>query len=482
MVAFSGQLTRQATPSATPKAALALLLVGGAVASPQNLVLVSISVLVLGVIWWEALATPFRTILATYLSLQWLQSSMIVWIALAYQLDLSKPAQFRPCDTCNSLGITTMTQEAVILGLVCIGMIALGARLLEPRMRDFRPERHLRDLSPLRLFLCYIGFFAISRIAGPFVGGGLAQPIAVLGEIRFIFVVLLTFMFVTLRRGHVFLILAYGMEIGQGLIGYFAGFKTVFYFGIAALLTLYYRHSTRVRPVVVLSVVGVLSLGIIWTTIKPTFRAMLNQGSTSQTVNLSVQESFKALRTASESTKDGSWLGGLADLALRISYTEYLGSVMEYVPASKEHSGGALWADAIAFVLQPRFLFPDKPALSSDSERTMLYTGQTLASDSTGTSISIGYIGESYIDGGVPGAIGISLLLGIVYGFAANRLSSFSKGDEALYAGALTVMLQLTQQFEISNIKLLPGFLWAFIVVSAFQLAIWPTLRRMCSA
>ena len=49
--------------------------------------------------------------------------------------------------------------------------------------------------------------------------------------------------------------------------------------------------------------------------------------------------------------------------------------------------------------LMPRLFFPNKPAIN-DSDRTSAYSGVWVANVDQGTSISIGYMGESYIDFG----------------------------------------------------------------------------------
>lgn len=466
--------------ASTPKTSLVAVFLIGALASPQNVVLVALSVLVLAVIWWDALASPFRTIMAAYLSLQWLQASLAIWIAAAAGIDLFRAGLFPICQGCSALPVTPTTPAALSLGLVCLAAVAIGARLLQPRLPPFAPDAFVRDLAPARLLVCYLVLFTVSRVTGPFVAGGLAQPLIALGNMRYFFVGLLILGFVTLGRGRGILLAVYLIEVAQGLIGFFSDFKTVFYLGIAILLTLLMRDGRRTRPVIVTSVVCVVCLGVFWTMIKPAYRAMLNQGNQQQVVTLDVGDRFKALGAASAGAKEGGLAGGIADLALRMSYTEYIGTVMDYVPAAREHTMGGLWGEAIAFVLQPRLLFPNKPPLPSDSERTMLYTGRTFASDSSGTSISIGYVAESYIDGGVLGAIAICFLVGTFYGVCGRILNRTSRGDQAAFVACAAAVFGIAQQFEISNMKLFPGFIWSVIVGWLFLGQLWPPVRAFC--
>ena len=106
------------------------------------------------------------------------------------------------------------------------------------------------------------------------------------------------------------------------------------------------------------------------------------------------------------------------DLLKRLSYTEYFGVVLDRVPAVLPHEGGALWWDAIRRPFMPRLFFPEKTIID-DTERTIRYVGLNRATMGFGTSMSIGYIAESYIDFGTFGMMvpifGLGLLLGGFY-------------------------------------------------------------------
>ena len=92
---------------------------------------------------------------------------------------------------------------------------------------------------------------------------------------------------------------------------------------------------------------------------------------------------------------------GAENLMQRMAYVDFFAVVLDTVPAMLPHENGALWWDAISRPFMPRLFFPDKTAID-DSTRTDYYTGLRMASRQ-GTSISIGYMAESYIDFGRPG-------------------------------------------------------------------------------
>jgi hypothetical protein len=107
-------------------------------------------------------------------------------------------------------------------------------------------------------------------------------------------------------------------------------------------------------------------------------------------------------------------------------------------------------------VLTPRFLFPDKPALD-DSERTRLYAGVQVAGTETGTSIGIGYVGESYVDFGPIWMFAPIFFLGLFYGFINRFFISRAKYKLLGAAMAVSVLIFNAYAIETSNIKLVGG-------------------------
>jgi hypothetical protein len=108
---------------------------------------------------------------------------------------------------------------------------------------------------------------------------------------------------------------------------------------------------------------------------------------------------------------------------------------------------------------------------------TMRYTGLHLASDAQGTSISIGYMGESYIDFGIPGMFFPVFLLGMLWG--GMYLFFMRKPEYLLYAFAFaTVVLIDAYQFEMVSIKLLGGVLLKFIVMALVFRYVVPSVHR----
>src|SRR5206468_650638 len=88
-----------------------------------------------------------------------------------------------------------------------------------------------------------------------------------------------------------------------------------------------------------------------------------------------------------------SLIKGVDSLAARMSSdVAYFGLVLDRVPRVLRHEGGALTLGVMEHVALPRFLFPNKTNLGSDSDMTRKYTGLKVAGAESNTSIGIGYM------------------------------------------------------------------------------------------
>jgi hypothetical protein len=116
---------------------------------------------------------------------------------------------------------------------------------------------------------------------------------------------------------------------------------------------------------------------------------------------------------------------------------------MNYVPAATPYEDGRLTLGVLQHIATPRILFPDKPPLPNDTEITARYTGLRL--DSSGTSsVSIGYLGELYVDFGKFGALIAVGIMGSLAGLAYRRIRDYGNGPVLLVAGlCMMIMLPL---------------------------------------
>ena len=110
----------------------------------------------------------------------------------------------------------------------------------------------------------------------------------------------------------------------------------------------------------------------------------------------------------------------------------------------------------------PRIFFADK-SIIDDSERTNKYTGFAVAGAGQGTSISIGYMGESYIDFGEVGMMVPIFLLGLLYG-SLYRWMLNSRGGRGILGMAIASGVLFVGIFLESSItKLFGGLIVALL-------------------
>jgi hypothetical protein len=172
---------------------------------------------------------------------------------------------------------------------------------------------------------------------------------------------------------------------------------------------------------------------------------------------------------------------GLEQLVLRVSYVSLFATTLETVPDVIPFERGKLWWESIRHVLMPRLFFPDKPPIN-DSDRVNRYSGTQVATAEQGTSISLGYMTESYIDFGPVGMFAPIFLLGVFYGLIYRFFAWKYRPRLPGLAMATAILIFGAYLIESSNIKLVGGNLMCVVVIGAFAKTVgrwlWPQLRR----
>ena len=151
-----------------------------------------------------------------------------------------------------------------------------------------------------------------------------------------------------------------------------------------------------------------------------------------------------------------------------------IGNVPDHLPYEK----GQLWFGAVKHVLMPRAFYPDK-GIIDDSERTSYYTGIQVAGMEQGASISIGYMGESYIDFGPIGMFAPIFVLGLLYGLVYRLFVKYARFKVIGFGAATSVLLFSAYNFETSNVKILGGMLACAIITGVFVWLAEPVLAGL---
>jgi len=127
------------------------------------------------------------------------------------------------------------------------------------------------------------------------------------------------------------------------------------------------------------------------------------------------------------------------------------------------HENGSLTLDVISHIAMPRLLFPDKAALPSDTEFMKKYTGLNYNWDEN-VSISIGNLGELYIDFGMIGGLIAEFLIGAIIAFVYRVIKDHSETSSIINAGLCLMIVLPAAYFGTAYIKLVGAFVFTSII------------------
>jgi hypothetical protein len=365
-------------------------------------------------------------------------------------------------------------QQATWLGLASVAVLVGGMRLA---LGPYRPQEAQRnrlqglEYSPRRVAKVYAWAVALSLVVGfaAYLVPGLTQLALALAGAKWAAYFILAYVcfLKTSRIG--LLVAAFVVEFALGFGGYFADFRLVFFVTLLALvsagLKLTFKRSVVIGGIGLL----LLAISLAWTAVKIEYRAYLNDGTRSQVIVRSYDERVEKLVELLTALRAEDFERAVDDLVERIAYVDFFGGALAWVPEMVEHTEGEIWTGAVLHVLTPRLLFPDKPPLPNDSENTALYTGMWVSGDESGTSVSLGYAAESYIDFGVPLMFLPILALGWLWG-KLFRIIGFARSGSFIFNQGLALSVLLgAVHFESNIVKLIGGVLTAFAVAWVIQ-------------
>jgi hypothetical protein len=265
---------------------------------------------------------------------------------------------------------------------------------------------------------------------------------------------------------------AFLLELAAALGSYFAEFKTVFFITFFAALA----SGTRISPKALLGAgvvtVLVIALAIVWTAVKVDYRTFVSGGQAAQIVTVDYTTRLAKFFELAANLDIEELTNAADQLLRRLTYVEYFGVVLVNVPAHLPHTEGAILWDAITRPFMPRLLFADKDVID-DTTRTNLYTGG-LGGSSEGTSISLGYIAEAYIDFGTFGMFAALAPIGVFYGAIYRILLHWRASRGLLGIAMATAVLTSVGALENSFTKVFGGVIVCLLVVGVITVFIVP--------
>jgi hypothetical protein len=267
-------------------------------------------------------------------------------------------------------------------------------------------------------------------------------------------------------------------EVVFGMLGFFAEFRnSILTLLVAAIAA---RPRLRVTDVGIVAATGILIIaaGVFWSSIKQEYRTLLSEGTGAQVVLAPLSDRVAFLGHAAGSMDGAQFANGFSRLVARHGYIEFLGLTMENVPVAMPHENGQLTLAVLQHITMPRFLFPEKPALPSDTEIMAKYTGMPFDWDEY-TSISIGHLGELYVDFGFFGGLIAMSLAGWFVGFVYRKLRSHSSSPLLITAGFCVMVALPIAYFGTGYPKLIGSFVFSSAIALAMQRYGLPILLPM---
>ncbi len=373
-------------------------------------------------------------------------------------------------------------EAGAIFGLVGVLALAIGLKIGAGRPRGDlvgAVRKEVMRMPHRRILLIGLGAIIIGHVLNTLSGyaGPARQIFLAFAHVKLAGIFVLAYWCFVRRKGYGILLAVLGFEIVTGMVGYFANFRgPVLMVFLAALAA---RPRLQPMDIVLGGLVGVviISTAVFWTVVKTDYRNFVNAGTGEQVVVQPLNQRLNHLANEASAFSAEKYAEGFRALMFRHSYIDYLSRTLEYVPAAVPHENGARLTQSVTHILMPRIFFPNKPALIGDSEITARYTGLPTYRH-RGTSISLGYLTELYVDFGRIGAWAAVLGLGMAFGYLyrilmrrAGKAPLVSYGLAAMWAFGLAA-------FGTALIKLTGAMVITFIAALLIQRSLWPLVAR----
>lgn len=374
--------------------------------------------------------------------------------------------------------------ESTTYAIVCayIGLLVLFLPIIYfqnkiPALSRADLLRHAKKLSTEKTFRAYvISFFAMNALTGiAFFIPGLTQVIFSLVNIKWFFFLLFGFQVMLKKEKTKEFYIFCLIEFSLGFFSYFSAFKTVIFFLLFLNLTL--LKSLVFNKVFFGSVfiAAAVFFGIFWTSIKGEYRGFINEGTNTQVMSVSKADAVSKLIELSQAEDEVSFNEAIVDFLDRLQYTYHLAKTMDRVPSVIPYQNGANWGKTLEFVLTPRILNPDKGRYDASS-KTVLYTGIGYAGASRGTSVSLGYFADGYIDFGYIGMMFPLLVLGFIYGASSFYFIKNTSTNYIFNFAVVGAIYMEILSFESDNIFITGRLYVNLVVFFMLKLFVFPTI------
>ena len=404
---------------------------------------------------------------------QWVQASTALFAANIQGVSINAVAQLAAVDM----------EQATALSLLGLLSIFAAFRLTAGKAKNWVVARARDDVQILtvqRLAVVYggVALAATFLLSLGSLSQGLTQPAVAFTSVKDAMFIIVAYAAFT--RGGTFRTLflcVFAIEFAASLGGYFSSFQQVVLYTFIAITAANVRINVGRILVVGLFIGFVLFLGVIWSAIKVEYRTYLNSGTGQQVVTVPWYEAIGKLAGLVATVDSDDLIVGADMLVRRLPSVEFFAGSLGYVPAVVPHTHGQLWGNAILHPFTPRLLFPDKPVIDS-SAQTNQFSGIRVAGREQGAQISIGYMGESYIDFGRIGMFIPLIVFGAIAGFVYRRVLTLPRFAGLISFGLSVPLLMHSYYLNAETIKIVGAFVVNAIAIFALHAFVSRFFRR----
>jgi hypothetical protein len=288
--------------------------------------------------------------------------------------------------------------------------VVLG-NLRGPTREFAEAHKHWQQRDLLMLYIGGVVFSMICGTAAKFVPA-LDQPFEAAAHFKILAMSMVFATVMATGQGRNFMIAVFVIEVLSGFGGLFSDFKGGFIFLAVSAFMVRIRWSGTMAIVTVALACVMLVMAVWWTAVKTDFREFATASSDSQNIKVDLGSRMGYL--GNKASGDIDWSTASYALLIRLSYVDIFGSVIGVQAVAPEPRYFGQWQDALDHIAKPRFLFPGKPALSDTEVFIRLARGNASEAFRSGTSISVGYVAENFVDMGFPGMLVGIFALGVM--------------------------------------------------------------------
>jgi hypothetical protein len=356
---------------------------------------------------------------------------------------------------------------ALAFGMRCGTVFGVSAFGEADRGTSPGPAAFERPLDLQRVLVCYFVSLVVvellNRLAQAF--PSISQPVLAISLVRYVVLYLVAATVFQTRRGYLWLLLVALLEIGTGMLSFFASYKEPIFIILLALVSNRRAVTGRQIAIGAAAVMLVFWMSLVWSGIKGEYRAAVVWKPMGEKVSWMANSYF---------VRDIDYTQNAVILFKRIGYTSFYSMILATSDHGRLPEGMNFYFNAARHIVTPRFLFPHKGELN-DSKITTRLLGIPINDK---TSIGVGYVAQAHVDFGFPGLLAPLWLIGVLIGYAAQYFMTRA-APLVVRSAFATAAIFLAFPFAANIDKALGGFIIAcigMILVMRFgypQLALW---------